>query len=338
ILAEVTLPDTAHHDATTFALHPALLDAALHATDLGRDDGPEAPGQTALPFAWSGVSLYATGATSLRVRITHTDNGGVRLHLADPAGQLVAVVDQLVMRPVSADQIAAAGDGDTPLYVVEWNALPIAADRTTPDVTTWAAVGGHAARWQWTGATTHPDLAGLVSGGPVPDVVVLTCPGGPEDADMPQRLRATTEGVLACLQEWLADDRFAASRLVVATQGAVGPRDGLDLPVDLAGAAAWGLVRSAQAEHPDRFTLVDWDGVELTPSRLAAALSSGEPELALREGRIHVPRLTRATTPTQPALTGFEEWGPEDTLLITGGTGGLATLLAEHLITHHHIK
>ncbi|MCX4736638.1 type I polyketide synthase [Streptomyces sp. NBC_01363] len=345
IFAEVALPEEAHGDAGAFGLHPALLDAALHATDLGQSDDPEGARQTALPFAWSGVCVYATGATSLRVRITPAGNDGVRLHLADPTGQPVAVVEQLAMRPVSADQIAAARDGaDTPLYVVEWNTLPVAADQADPGVTSWAALGERATQWEWTGATTHTDLAALAAeADAVPDVVVLTCPEGPGAADMPERLREATGGVLTALQEWLADERFSSSQLVVVTRGAVGPRDGLDEPVDLAGAAVWGLVRSAQAEHPDRFALLDWDGTQPPLPRLAAILSGGEPELALRNGETYVPRLVRATTPhpdtsTTPALTGFEDWGPEDTLLITGGTGGLATLIAAHLITHHHIK
>jgi len=46
--------------------------------------------------------------------------------------------------------------------------------------------------------------------------------------------------------------------LVVLTRGAVG-LPGEDV-ADLAGAAVWGLVRSAQAEHPGRVVLVDSDG------------------------------------------------------------------------------
>ncbi|MGW1077320.1 type I polyketide synthase, partial [Streptomyces sp. NPDC002537] len=343
--AEVALPQDIHHDAAAHILHPALLDAALHATDLARDDEPEGAPQTLLPFAWNGVTVHATGATSLRVAITATANGGVRLRLADPAGRPVAVVEELAMRPVSADQVAAARDGaDTSLYLVEWTALPagparsaVGTDPETAGTRTWAALGPQAAQWEWTGAPAFATPTELT--GDVPDVVVLTCPEGRDGDDIPQRLREATGFALQALQEWLAEERFASSQLVVVTRGAVGPRDEQAGPADLAGAAVWGLVRSAQAEHPDRFTLLDWDGTQIPLPRLAAVLSSGEPELALRNGDIYTPRLTRATTTptTSPQLTGFEGWGPDDTLLITGGTGGLATLLAEHLITHHHI-
>jgi acyl transferase domain-containing protein len=64
LYAEVALPEEA--DQSTFGLHPALLDAALHATELF---GRSAPGPV-LPFAWEGITLHADGARSLRVRIT----------------------------------------------------------------------------------------------------------------------------------------------------------------------------------------------------------------------------------------------------------------------------
>ena len=65
------------------------------------------------------------------------------------------------------------------------------------------------------------------------------------------------ERTLALLKEWLSDERFADSRLVLVTDGAVplGPEE----RPDLAQAALWGLLRSAYSEHPDRFCLLDSD-------------------------------------------------------------------------------
>ena len=60
---------------------------------------------------------------------------------------------------------------------------------------------------------------------------------------------------LAALQSWLAEHDSGV--LVVSTRGAVG-LPGEDV-TDLAGAAVWGLVRSAQTEHPGRIVLVDSD-------------------------------------------------------------------------------
>ena len=104
-------------------------------------------------------------------------------------------------------------------------------------------------------------------------------------------------GCSALVQDWLADDRYADSRLVVLTRGAVG-----DDGTDLAGAAVWGLVRSAQAEHPGRFVLVDVDAGRRTCAAVAAPWRSatGEPQVAVRDGV----RLGAAGSPARsPART-----------------------------------
>ncbi|WP_189902976.1 type I polyketide synthase, partial [Streptomyces spiralis] len=88
-----------------------------------------------------------------------------------------------------------------------------------------------------------------------------------------------------------------------------------------------GLVRAAQAENPGRFVLVDTDG------DLAGAVASGEPEVAVRGGRVLVPRLTR-TTASDDVVT----WDPDGTVLITGGTGGLGALVARHLVVEHGVR
>ncbi|WP_037815898.1 polyketide synthase dehydratase domain-containing protein, partial [Streptomyces sp. NRRL S-1022] len=103
---------------------------------------------------------------------------------------------------------------------------------------------------------------------------------------------------------------------------------------DLAASGVTGLVRVAQTEHPGRIVLADLEpGTDLDTPRI---LSSGEPQLAIRTGTIHVPRLTR--TSTDPATgTGTARavnWD-QGTILITGATGTLGTVLARHLVTTH---
>src|SRR5262249_2909111 len=109
--ADVTLPDPAGADE--YGLHPALLDAALHASLL--DD---ADSQTLLPFAWPGVRQYATGATQLRVRISPSGKDSIAIAGADPAGAPVFSVASLVSRPVSAEQLAGPQRGS--LYAIDW--------------------------------------------------------------------------------------------------------------------------------------------------------------------------------------------------------------------------
>ncbi len=95
VFAEVALPEGTSADG--FGLHPALLDAALHA--LGR--GVAEP---TLPFAWSRVSLHAVGATGLRVRLEETAGDTVSLDLADADGRPVASVGSLVLRALPAER------------------------------------------------------------------------------------------------------------------------------------------------------------------------------------------------------------------------------------------
>ncbi|MEH0830118.1 type I polyketide synthase, partial [Micromonospora sp. CPCC 205714] len=126
---------------------------------------------------------------------------------------------------------------------------------------------------------------------------------------------------------------YARSTLLVATRGAVGVTD--EEAPDLAGAAVWGLVRSAQSEQPDRIVLADLDDPD-DPAALALAVATGEPQVAVRAVRAHVARLARLTaTPDAPPATVFGEAG---TVLVTGATGLLGRLVARHLVTTHGVR
>ncbi|MDW8810581.1 type I polyketide synthase, partial [Streptomyces scabiei] len=102
VYAEVALPESVA-GAADFALHPALADAALHAAVFAGGPFAEAAGQARLPFVWDGVTLHATGATALRVRITPTGPDGFALALADPTGTPVATIRSLTVRAGGGD-------------------------------------------------------------------------------------------------------------------------------------------------------------------------------------------------------------------------------------------
>ncbi|MFD9916588.1 type I polyketide synthase, partial [[Kitasatospora] papulosa] len=111
VLAEVALPGDATADAARFGLHPALLDAALHAADL---DAPPR-GEVLLPFAWTGVRLHATGAAALRVRISRREGDTLGLRLFDTTGAPVADVEAMTSLPVpDEDVLYAVGGGGGP--------------------------------------------------------------------------------------------------------------------------------------------------------------------------------------------------------------------------------
>ncbi len=333
LYAEAVLDEQAHADAALFGLHPALLDSALHAGLVTEDDRST---DTVLPFAWTGVRLHAAGAVSLRVRITRTESGTLGLTAADQSGRLVLSVDALAGRPVSQEQLTAASGGPEPLpHTVRWTALAAADGELPPGpravVGTGAAPAALAAAL---GCPLHASLTELADstddGSPLGHVFALAAAPAATDAeDPPAAVRRTTVHTLELVQTWLADQRFADARLVVLTTGAVTTDDA---PAALAQAPVWALLRSVQAEHPGRFLLVDGDSAP-DPGALTAAVATDEPELALRDTGILVPRLHVAAPEEEAAA--FTEGG---TVLVTGGTGGLGALVARHLVAEYGVR
>ncbi|MEU8827600.1 beta-ketoacyl synthase N-terminal-like domain-containing protein [Streptomyces sp. NPDC048636] len=117
LLAEVELAKHAG-EPTGFGIHPVLLDSVLHPVLLDAARAQEE--RMWLPFTFSGVSLWASEATTVRVRITAPPpgpDGGreLRVVVADAVGAPVLTVDGLVMRPAAPDQLkATASRASTP--------------------------------------------------------------------------------------------------------------------------------------------------------------------------------------------------------------------------------
>ncbi|PTA45216.1 SDR family NAD(P)-dependent oxidoreductase, partial [Micromonospora sp. RP3T] len=303
LFAEVALDADRHDEAERYAIHPALLDACMHALAL---DGGSTGDQVLIPFSWSGITLLATGATSVRVRLAPAGEHRVSLHLADPAGEGVARVEAVLVRPVSPAnlRVGAARPADESLLVLRWDAVR---DLAEGDAGPLALLGA--------------DRLGLEAGG----VPVKAC----DPADPPAvALICATEPLAATLgrvQEWLADDRFRDTRLAVLTRDAVSTGPGQD--VDLDAAPVWGLIRSAQNERPGRFTLIDVDDDPDSAAALSAAVALDAPELAIRHGVPYAPRLERASaTPVLAPPRASSAWrigiegggGTVDSLAIVG--------------------
>jgi malonyl CoA-acyl carrier protein transacylase/acyl carrier protein len=335
VYAEVAMPDGSA--AETFGIHPALLDAALHAATLRRDAADDGPPM--VPFSWSGVTLAARGATGLRVRISPGPGEQVSVTCADLSGAPVFTAESLVVRPVQA---AGSGRGCAgSLLALEWIAVPASAPSQADghgvavigmtgspgmDAVAEAVAAGH----------EFADLDALresLSGGTgaaTPDLVVLACPAGVGTS----AVRESTHDILRIVQDWLRDERLGGSGLVVLTHGAVAAGPG-ETVTDLAGAAIWGLLRSAQEEAPGRFVLIDADDREASLLALPSAIQSGQSQIALRDGRIMAPRLTRVTTRPAPGRGTDLTAG---TVLLTGGTGALGRLVAHHLVADRGVR
>ncbi len=291
IFAAVELGEEQASEAGRYGIHPALLDAALHASAL------EAKEEDALrvPFAWSGVRLFGSGAAALRVRLAPAGEGAVSVTLDDASGAPALSIESSALRPLEASQLAASREAaPDSLFAPEWIELPL------------------------------PEQGGEG------EIRRFECAPAP-DLDPPAAALALCEQVLEALREAIA--AAGEDRLAFITEGALASEEG-EAP-DPAMAAARGLIRSAQAEHPGRFLLIDSDGSEASEAALSAALAlEGEPQLALRQGALLAPRLARAPKPEE----GPAPIDPEGTVLITGASGTLGTLFARHLVSEHGVS
>ncbi|WP_154686071.1 type I polyketide synthase, partial [Streptomyces himastatinicus] len=324
LFAEVALDEGA--DASGFGMHPALLDAVLHAGAFA--DGTADRG---LPFAWEGVSLQASGATTVRARLSYDERGAVSIAVADVVGRPVASVASLVTRPLAADELADGGGrtvGRDSLFRVEWAPVAEGTDAAPSVVAVVGPDGGLAGMLRGAGSdvAVYPDLAALaVADGPMPDVVLAEVATERPGDGVVDGVHDMVTRALGLAQEWLEEERFAASRLVAVACGAVG---------DLAVASVWGLLRSAQSEHPDRITLLDLGDGAVSGAVLSRALAQPEPELMVGDEQVMAPRLARMPV---PELRGAS-WEPRGTVLITGGTGGLGAVVARHLVAERGVR
>jgi len=185
----------------------------------------------------------------------------------------------------------AAGDA---LFTVDWKTVAVPpAEGSGVSADIWAVVGECGAGLVTAAGYEDPAAlaAALGAGAPVPDFALLAVAPRPAGD-----VHVLTAGILAVLQAWITDPRLAGTCLVVLTQGAFAAFRGEPVPA-LAASAVVGLVRAFQSEHPGRCVLIDRDTASASRALTAAARASlalGEPQLALRDGQVYVPRLARA--------------------------------------------
>ncbi|MGW6735376.1 SDR family NAD(P)-dependent oxidoreductase [Streptomyces sp. NPDC055013] len=313
LYAEVALPDAHKDGADRFGLHPALFDALLHPVVLHAAEDDTTADTIRLPFAWSGASLHAGGADTLRVRIEPGGSGSYALHAADAVGAPVISVESLALRPVAKERLRSEPRPHDALYAVEWTPV------TAPEADAPRVV----------------EASDLSQVDDTADVVLVRALAGDGHDDVAAAAHHLADVFLRLVQDFLADERLAGARLAVLTRGAVAAAPG-DLVPEPAQAPLWGLLRTVQSEHPDRVVLIDADAdVSADDRLLAAALTSGEVQVAVRSGGLVVPRLRRAASSEGGAVS----WGSGSRpVLVTGGTGGLGAVVARHLVMEHGVR
>ncbi|MER6313293.1 type I polyketide synthase [Streptomyces sp. NPDC001581] len=313
VFAEVALPGE-RPGADAFGLHPALLDAALHPIALGglidEGAGADAGERTFLPYAWSGVRTHGPAGAVLRVRLAPSGVNAVSIDVADGSGRAVASIGSLALLPLpagAANATAAPRDG---LLLPTWEEL--AELPPAPATHRWTLLGAYDSDGDGSDDGSALGLGAALSGLPAltdalsagaeaPALLVLPCPpsagGGAPDTGTGAAVRTALHRVLDAVRLLAEDERLAGTRLAVLTRGAV-TLGGEQHPGEAAHRAVWGLLRSAQAEHPDRFTVLDEDGTPASRRAVAAALATGEPQLALRGGTAYRPSLAEQDADT----------------------------------------
>ncbi|MEE3920930.1 acyltransferase domain-containing protein [Micromonospora sp. BRA006-A] len=286
VYAEVELPAASGSTPTDTACTPPCSTPPRTPRTSAASPRPGPAGS--LPFAWNGVSLHATGATALRVRLTRVGPHAIALTVADPTGAPVAEVAALTMRPISTTELAVTDDRATrdALFRVDWTPLPPVETATPVDAV--AVAPG------LDGFPLHHGLDGLAdavdAGLALPAVLVPlgAHPAQPTPRGAPRRRAGPRPGPALAHRAPLGD--------VAAAAGDPG-RGGLHHAgevTDPAAAAAWGLLRSAQSENPGQIVVVDVDDDGIGPDEVAALLAADEPQAAIRVGAAYVPRLARA--------------------------------------------
>ena len=294
LYGRAVLPDQIATTAGDYGLHPALLDAALHLLAAGSiaasgSETAQEGAQVLLPFAWSDVTLQATGASELRVRMRLDTTDGVEaiatLDLFDVSQRRVARVGELRLRRATPGQVRQASQSAArDLYRIDWQAVVLGDGAVRSSQ--WAVLGSGGLA-QALGleayATVSALCAALDGGAAVPERVIVDAPGaGDGHEELPRAAQRATAEALRTLQELLSEPRLAAAPVVFVTRSATGTGPD-DRVTDLAHAPLWGLVRSARSEHPDRkLRLVDLDAASRSRGRSwrrRIGLDS-EPELA----------------------------------------------------------
>lgn len=290
-----------------YALHPALLDAAIHAPLLAVPD--TAVGKIRLPFLFRGVRIFATGSIgSVMARICELEENRFSVTLTDKlTGALVAELSEVVTRPWRGPVITPPTTGD--LYGVEWiKSAQFESSAESTECPRGTDELYRIRRFCGDGATLERGV-------------------------LENDVHETVARMLGVIQNWSANKAYAGGRLVIVTEKA-----SLDSDPDLVAAAVWGFIRSAQAElGGGRIALVDLDGSQESEAALPPALVSKEEVFAIRKGTVTIPRLKKVPealthVPVSPETSASTSTlDVSGTVLITGGTGGLGALLSRHI-------
>ncbi|MDI1475027.1 type I polyketide synthase [Polyangium sp. y55x31] len=326
----VSLDAASHAEAKSHIIHPALLDGVLHALGLWQGEVQDG---LYLPFWIEGMEIWQKGLTALWARVARVrENDEVHradVTLYDERGIFAGEIRGLRLKRADEASLRRASGAERHAHTVAWQELPRRAGGSIGRFA-WISDGGPLAievkralerRGVTVEAASLDALAGF-------DGILRVWPLPSSDGEgLAERTLALSTEALAELQALVSKERRPA-RIVWITRGAIATQNREDVPA-LAQSPLWGLARTARNEHPELgLRIVDLDPAGIDADALVdALLREDEPDVALRQGRVLVPRLVRAES--NSASTG--ELSFEGSFLVTGGLGGLGRLTARWL-------
>nr|CUI25727.1 Polyketide synthase/Nonribosomal peptide synthase [Streptomyces sp. MG11] len=337
VRSRVVLPRSARINHRGFAVHPALVDAALHAAvGCGLFGAPQ-PGDVAVPFVFSGVRTGEdSDADECWALARQVAPDAIALTLVDDAGRTLLDIERIVVRGLALPALPAGGE-EAALYTTEWAQLDgeapvdqrlcvVGADGRLASALRDAARSGIA-------VATLDEAMLVVKGLPGTWQIVLPAPQGAPGRSVAERVHDSAAWALETIQQWLrAEDLDGRAQLTLVTQNAITVTG--DTVHDLGQGALWGMVRSAQTENPGRVRVIDVDEPAAdTPQTLLRALTRSEAQLAVRADRVLLPYLwpLAASAGRTPDLG-------DGTVVITGGTGTIGRAVARHLVTRWGVR
>lgn len=253
-----------------FDLHPALLDAALHAQILA---APEkvSRGHIRLPFSLQGIKVAPSSTSGpILALIRHLDEERFSVTLRDKStGALVAEVSEVMLRAFQP----AIAEGD--LYHLKWTELK----------------------------STHAPRSSILD-----EIVFVQNPGNVDAAQLPSVVHDAVAEALRVIQEWRAKKTTApvGSRLVFVTEKASSIPD----PNVVAAAVWGFVRSAQAEFGAESIVLIDLDGSSESQEALSRALSAKQEVVSVQAGKIMVPTLSKKSpvpgtyTPTTLDVSG----------------------------------
>ncbi|HVI54017.1 MAG TPA: SDR family NAD(P)-dependent oxidoreductase, partial [Luteibacter sp.] len=312
VLARITLPSSLPLDA--YALHPALLDAALQAA-IGLAEADVASGERMLwlPARLGSLDMFGPCAERMWAFVRHsadtaTDEGSrtIDVDLCDASGRVSVRFRRLELR-------ASSGVADVPavqtlLAQPVWEAQPAAAGKVAARVFARHLVllcGVDEAVTSSIG-TTWPDA---------------TCVAIALGDDVAQGYALAAAALLESLQTIGSSAGEILVQAIVPAQG---------IHRTLAGLT--GLLRTAKLENPAIVGQVI--GVEAGQDIVRALLDSRDDDAAQIRYADGVKQVCRWSEWPRPSMAASSAWKAGGTYLITGGAGGLGLIFARDIVTH----